>query len=541
MISVLPCLKSLKPHVMTVTPELASPLDDLESFLKIAANFHLGELMTESQHPDTLQLSALAGDDLLAAIDVLKQVDLAALEKMSGFSHLLIPLAEEINRTLAEGHRIFLCGCGATGRLSLSLEIFARCGQLGETLEDGDIFGFMAGGDAALIRSIESFEDFPEYGARQLMDLGFVAGDLLISTTEGGETPFVIGATEAAAAIGGESARAPYFLYCNPDEILCRVAERSRQVIESPGIRSISLPVGPMALSGSTRMQASTVLMAAVGWAIAHRDDPSALPAEVEKFIAELKTVDFSFLKRFIEIESSAYQRGKYILYEPDAEYAITVLTDTTERAPTFSLVPFQNQGAADDPPSLCYLYLQGAPDTGQAWRQLLRREPRTLEWAGVAQLAGRERLVGFDFSDQGAELLSAQGKIDDQLRFKISEDERGFRFVLEGLADHHLGVAEQSPFARQLLLKLVLNIHSTLVMGRLGRYEDNLMTYVAASNNKLIDRAVRYVGLLLSRRLQDGQTLPTYESMCRELFRQKAKLAPGESIVLRTMEAFLC
>ncbi len=524
---------------MTVAPVPASPLNELESFLKIAADFHLGELMTESQHPDTLQLSALAGHDLPAAIDVLKQVDLAALEKMSELSHLLIPMAEEIHRTLTEGHRIFLCGCGATGRLSLSLEIFARRGQLGETLEDGDIFGFMAGGDAALIRSIESFEDFPEYGARQLMDLGFVPGDLLISTTEGGETPFVIGATEAAAAMEGESARAPYFIYCNPDEILCRVAERSRQVIESPGIRSISLPVGPMALSGSTRMQASTVLMAAVAWAIAHRDDPPALPAEVEKFIAELKAVDFSFLKGFIEAESLAYQRGKCILYEPIPEYAITVLTDTTERAPTFSLVPFQNRLEAGDPPSLCYLHLQGASDAGQAWRQLLRREPRTLEWAGLAQLAGRERLLGFDFSDQGAGSLSAPG--DDFVKFQIYDEELGLRLVLGGLQDHTIPTESLSRFSRQLLLKLVLNIHSTLVMGRLGRYEDNLMTYVAASNNKLIDRAVRYVGLLLSRRLQDGQALPTYESICRELFRQKVKLAPGESIVLRTLEVFLC
>jgi len=132
-----------------------------------------------------------------------------------------------------------------------------------------------------------------------LMELGFVSGDLLIATTEGGETPFVIGATEAAAALEGESSRQPFFLYCNPDEILCRVAERSRQVIESSDIRSISLAVGPMALSGSTCMQASTVLMAAVGWAIAHRDDPSAIPSEAEKFIAQLRVVDFAFLKKF--------------------------------------------------------------------------------------------------------------------------------------------------------------------------------------------------------------------------------------------------
>jgi N-acetylmuramic acid 6-phosphate etherase len=38
----------------------------------------------------------------------------------------------------------------------------------------------------------------------------------LIGTTEGGETPYVIGAVEEADSI---SARAPFFLYCNSPEI----------------------------------------------------------------------------------------------------------------------------------------------------------------------------------------------------------------------------------------------------------------------------------------------------------------------------------
>ena len=49
---------------------------------------------------------------------------------------------------------------------------------------------------------------------------------MLISTTEGGETPFVIGATEAALSI---SERTPFFLYCNPDKILIETAERSEK------------------------------------------------------------------------------------------------------------------------------------------------------------------------------------------------------------------------------------------------------------------------------------------------------------------------
>jgi len=50
-----------------------------------------------------------------------------------------------------------------------------------------------------------------------MKDIGYKPEDLLISSTEGGETPWVIGATNYAAEI---SSHKPFFLYCNPDEVL---------------------------------------------------------------------------------------------------------------------------------------------------------------------------------------------------------------------------------------------------------------------------------------------------------------------------------
>ena len=115
------------------------------------------------------------------------------------------------------------------------------------------------------IKSIENFEDFPEYGARQLTDLGFSENDLLISCTEGGETPFVIGATEKALEI---SKRMPFFLYYNKDADLIKVALRSKKIIDNKRVRKGNLFVGPMALSGSTRLQATTIQMLCVGLAL---------------------------------------------------------------------------------------------------------------------------------------------------------------------------------------------------------------------------------------------------------------------------------
>src|SRR6185503_2776992 len=50
-----------------------------------------------------------------------------------------------------------------------------------------------------------------------------------------------------------------YFVYNNPDDVLCHHVKRSREVIEEPRIEKINLTTGPMAITGSTRMQATTI------------------------------------------------------------------------------------------------------------------------------------------------------------------------------------------------------------------------------------------------------------------------------------------
>lgn len=500
-----------------------------DEYLKIAADYQLGALDTESQHPFTQSLSQMAHTDLHEAVKLMHQVDVHALRQMMGKAAPLADLACAVAATFAAGHRVFLCGCGATGRLSLSLEIFCRMGVL-PTPDPERVVAFMAGGDLALIKSIEDFEDHPEYGARQLEELGFAAGDLLIATTEGGETPFVIGATERAAAL---SKNPPWFLYCNPDAQLVLAAARSKRVIENPAIRKMNLAVGAMAVAGSTRMQASTVLMAAIGFAFLHQHDPDNAPAEVMQLLRHVAHCDGQFLLPFIEHEAAAYERGDFVLYE-STRFGITVVTDTTERAPTFSLAPFEKQ---DDPaglPSWGHFIMPEQPEARAAWLALLGREPRTLEWPDVKHVAGAQVLQCYDFS--AALVARRQTRTHDarHLPFRIGGEGAEMVWEFDGLREKVdlLGVHE---FHAHLLLKMLINIHSTLVMGRLGRYLDNLMTYVKPSNNKLIDRAVRYVRLLAQRRTGE---LPDYEQVTRTLFAEREKLKLGEPIVLKTLAA---
>lgn len=502
---------------------------ELADFLEVAGDFQLGSLDTERPNPLTKDLSELSRENLPSAVDLLKEVDRRALRLSATKMSDLVPLAEEIRRTIDGGGKVFLCGCGATGRLSISLEIYARRGLLRGATEK-NVIGFMAGGDAALIRSIERFEDRPDYGERQLSELGFGGNDLLIASTEGGETPFVIGCAEMAAR---QSRRSPFFLYCNPDEVLARSAERSRRVLENPSIQKINLSVGPMALSGSTRMQASTVLMAAIGFSMMCSDEPDKIR---QKFDAwrdwAVEQCDWSFLSDFIEAESNLYREGGFVLYEP-GDFDIAVLTDTTERSPTFTLTPFERVGESE-PPSRCFLHISEAWSAYEAWRKILDREPRPLDWGDLRHLTGSEALTRFDFSDAGMEQRKARLNGARQEVFRIGKDRNG-RVVWSFLNLHREleGTENVDELQINLLLKMLLNTHSTLIMGRLGRYEGNLMSYVSANNFKLIDRAIRYVRLLMER---DGGGAPSYEDTAHQLLVERSKLQPDEPIVLKTV-----
>lgn len=500
-----------------------------DEFLKIAADYQLGALDTEAQHPFTLSLSHLAKRDLGEAIKLMHQVDVHALRQMHAKAAPLADLARTVAATFAAGKRVFLCGCGATGRLSLSIEIFCRMGVL-KVPDPERVVAFMAGGDLALIKAIENFEDHPEYGARQLEELGFQQGDLLISSTEGGETPFVIGATERAAEL---STNHPWFLYCNPDDQLAKAAARSKRVLANKSIRKLNLAVGAMAIAGSTRLQASTVLMAAIGFAFMHLEDPENAPAEVLQLLRHLTHNDGQFLAPFIEAEAAAYQRGAFVLYESQ-RFGITVVTDTTERAPTFSLAAFEKQDDPAAPASWCHFILPEAPQAHAAWEALLHRAPRTLEWPDVKHVAGAEVLACYDFSAHLKERRRSRTGNAEHVPFRIDGGAGEMTWDFESM-HHRTDLSGVHEFHAHLLLKMLINIHSTLVMGRLGRYVDNLMTYVKPSNNKLIDRSVRYVRLLAQRRT--GKT-PGYERVTRKLFQQRETLQPGDAIVLKTLAA---
>src|SRR5450432_462941 len=328
-----------------------------EDFLKISGQFKLGALVTESSHPVTANLGDVAKQDIAAALKLLFDVDDDVLRKFREFveSGRAVEIKETILRSVKNGGRIFFTGCGSTGRLSILLDSVWRdfwqqqsAGKLFPVRDyETRTFSVMAGGDYAFIKSVEGFEDFTAFGRKQINDLGVSATDVVFAITEGGETSFVIGTAWAGVAAGAKV----YFVYNNPDDILCRTVERSREVIQDARIEKINLTTGPMAIMGSTRMQATSIQLVVLLTilemvvrdllGLGSAEVPGLSLKSLTELHANLKSPELlAQLAKLVTLEESIYRGGHKNNYFAD-QLGIDILTDTTERSPTYCTPPF--------------------------------------------------------------------------------------------------------------------------------------------------------------------------------------------------------
>ena len=525
-----------------------------QEFLKISSQFKLGALTTEASHSVTTNLSEVAKTDLAAALKLLFQADADVVDKFREFaqSGRAESLAATVLAAVKNGGKIFFTGCGSTGRLSILLDSVWRDfwqQQKNKDLENRT-FSIMAGGDYALIKSVEGFEDFTAFGKKQIADLGVSAKDVVFAITEGGETSFVIG----TAWQGVEAGAKVYFVYNNPDDVLCEHVERSREIIQDARFEKINLTTGPMAITGSTRMQATSIQLCVMLTVLeivvaeltgkAAKNIPATFLAQLEAMHTGLLASEFlASLAKLVELEAQVYRGGKHNNYFAN-QFGIDVLTDTTERSPTYCTPPFRKFDDATATESWAFLFL---PDdwTDNAWINILKREPRCLVWTKpeIFALAGPEKV------ERTTEIMG-KIKLSELMRFKIGIN--GLRYRPQSIGDGAvavIGQKENSAFqtlqlkqanaanartaqlyfgepaaattaanlaaeipgclsvfvpvpAGDFLLdgvtrtavKLVMNALSTCTMVELGRVLGNYMIWVVPSNLKLIDRATRYI-----------------------------------------------
>jgi N-acetylmuramic acid 6-phosphate etherase len=419
----------------------------------------------------------------------------------------------------------------------------------------------MAGGDFALIKSVEGFEDFTEFGKKQMGDLAVSAKDVVFAITEGGETSFVIGTAWAGVAAGAKV----YFVYNNPDDILCELVQRSREVIQDPRIEKINLTTGPMAITGSTRMQATsiqlcvllTILEAVVRelTGMPAAGTAEKLLAKLETAFADLQSPEFlASLARLVALEEATYREGSKNSYFA-GRFGIDVLTDTTERSPTYCTPPFRKFDDDQAAESWAFLFLQ-EDWTDKAWVEILKRKPRCVEWreSEIRELVAEENvartletvkkissteLMRYKIGSNGiryrtlivadcAIVVMAAAEKEATRKFQLKQLEAarannvntGLIYFGTEKPEEYLNAAEFSTFVRvpktdllldgvtRVLVKLVMNALSTCTMVRLGRVLGNYMIWVVPSNLKLIDRATRYITKLTDLNYEQANRL---------------------------------
>ena len=254
-------------------------------------------------------------------------------------------------------------------------------------------------------------------------------------------------------------------------------------------------------------------------------------------------------LGRLVLLEKAVYRAGKRNNYFA-SRFGIDVLTDTTERSPTYCAPPFRKFDDLQATESWAFLFVP-FPETQEAWQRIIKRKPRCVDWSEQEVL----ELVGPGKAPRTNEIVKKIG-YSELMRFKvgldglatrparpgdsaigvISEAEDTMLFAEDGFIRAELQAAQdagartgliylgrgaalqktadfigqwrecttvvvETPRTNFLLdgvtrvgLKMLLNALSTCTMVRLGRVMGNYMIWVVASNLKLIDRATRYI-----------------------------------------------
>lgn len=480
-------------------------------------------LLTEQYHPVTVGLSDLAQNNLPQALAVLKTVDLEMLSNLNAHVQAIRKLGLLVKQTLQSGHKIFISGCGAAGRAGvLALREFA---QAHPELKK-HVIAILAGGDIALVRSVEGVEDDAVVGQAELEKAGWTPQDLLICLSASGSARFLHGQLEKAAQAGGQS---PYFQVCNP------VVEVQAK-FNYPHVHYFATPVGPMALAGSTRMQAASVQMLIMGIVL--------LQLDPEKIIKSLHTLlrktDLTSLVALIEQEAAILQKQEGVYWEVSPSLALTVFTDKTELSPTFTLPYIEAGSDLKDPAQLSQMrvIVKGTKETAQAWQKILGHAPKEglLDYDLSAGIRDKRKVY---LHNMPHHTITAELK-DHHFVLKFEKQIQA-EFNLEELATLPPAMAS---LLEQVFIKMLLNNASTLVAGRLNRYYSNLMTYVSPANVKLVDRVIGLVSDLLQQESDAARALKQKDAeafahliqdTCYEMM--KKNVSP---IVLKTKEAVL-
>ncbi len=484
----------------------------LSTFLCGASNENLSYLSTEKSNSITTSLSQTMQKDNVQGLSLLHQVDTQVVIGLHEFINKYFAyLTKLVDTTRINKGRCFLIGAGSSGRIAI--DIAARCSK------DVGVIGIIAGGDSAFIRAREGYEDSEHAGETAIQEYNITSRDLVILISASGSASFNVGCAQQARKIG---ATVCYFYNS------VQVPQKTQVLFDELAVIPILVDIGPQAITGSTRLQAASLARLALGCLFINEQPDTIIKkliasnAKIVEHLSDIASIIKLSYAVFVDPQSNFRKINDetaqgYVTFVGDKTVLRHIVMDTVETAPTFSTNPPRTFYEIGKKRAEFQAYLADTQDNTYAWQILIGRP---LHQNNV------EQILQFNITDQGLNMrpLGAGNLLigvawEDPKPLMVSfalARKQGAKTALillaESVMPNHVmpecdamviidGLPHDSTgLVASVILKQVLNMISNGTMILMNKVEGNQMIDVNASNNKLIDRAIRLTqGILAS------------------------------------------
>jgi len=184
--------------------------------------------------------------DVPTILSSLWEGQLAAVAALGPALPALAWATEAAVARLAAGGRLGYVGSGTSGRIAVQDAV-----ELVPTFDwpEDRLVLLMAGGEAALLRSVENVEDDADLGEAVIATHGFTDNDVLVGVAASGATRFTVAALRAARSRGS---------------LTIGLANSAGSPLLATAEYPVLVETGAEAIAGSTRMKAGTAQKAAL-------------------------------------------------------------------------------------------------------------------------------------------------------------------------------------------------------------------------------------------------------------------------------------
>jgi N-acetylmuramic acid 6-phosphate etherase len=194
------------------------------------------DLITEARGGST-DIDLLTSQEL---VQLMNDEDESVAPAVRAASGQIAELVDAVVDRLETGGRLLYVGAGSSGAMA-ALDA-AEC-ETTFALPPGRVAAIVAGSWLTSAAERDAAEDDAEAGARDVATASVTAADAVLGVSASGRTPFVVGAVEAAAAVGALTGA----VVSAPDSPLAALVDHEILVV-----------VGPEFLAGSTRLKSGT-------------------------------------------------------------------------------------------------------------------------------------------------------------------------------------------------------------------------------------------------------------------------------------------